>query len=124
MKEEEEEEEEEKKKKTTETTKKIEEYMLWIADLQASFVSQCCAIGASCSQRDTWQPSAPEKEEDQEDPLSGVLFDFPLSELLSAAMHLCWVPDTPVTAESTTNAAMLLQPASLFAAADQSADLP
>ncbi len=98
--------------------------MLWIADLQASFVSQCCAIGASCSQRDTWQPSAPEKEEDQEDPLSGVLFDFPLSELLSAAMHLCWVPDTPVTAESTTNAAMLLQPASLFAAADQSADLP
>jgi len=29
--------------------------------------------------------------------LSGVLFGFPLSELLNAAMHLCCVADTPVT---------------------------
>ena len=55
--------------------------------------------------------------------LSRVLFGVPLSELLNAAIHLCCVPVTPVTAE-TTNADLVLQTASLFAAAKQSADLP
>lgn len=56
--------------------------------------------------------------------LFGFLVDFPLSGLLNAAMHLCWVPDTPVTTGTTNNADVEWQTASSSAAADQSSDLP
>ncbi len=39
-------------------------------------------------------------------------------------MHLCWVPDTPVTTGTTNNADVEWQTASSSAAADQSSDLP
>ena len=61
---------------------------------QGSCFQLCCATGAFCSKRDTWQSSALEKETNQTT-LFGGLSGFPLSGLLNAAMHLYRVPDTP-----------------------------
>ena len=66
------------------------------------------------------------KKETSKTTLSGVLAGFPLSGLPNAAPHLCCVPDTPVTTGTSLkkqNSRRALQLVTLYAVADQSADL-